>query len=62
MIVTRGWSASWQAGYSARGCSVTAATGKVRLVLFCSRKADPRLMGTDEKEADFVSIRKMWAM
>lgn len=39
---------------------VTAVTEKVRLVLFCSRKADPRLMGTDEKEADFVSIRKMW--
>ena len=38
---------------------VTAAAGKVRLALFCSRKADPRLMGTDEKEADFIAIRKI---
>ena len=38
---------------------VTAAAGKVRLALFCSRKTDPRLMGTDEKEADFISIRKV---
>ena len=27
--------------------------------MHCFAKTDPRLMGTDEKEADFISIRKV---